>query len=311
MSKRATADAESPRRRALTAAAPPEAAWLRQTAGRRPNRPAPVARRRRRITARQPAGTFRECDACPLMLNIAGGTFMMGAPDDELGRKAWEGPQRKVAMAPFAIGVSEVTFDEWDACVADGGCGKYTPDDKGLGRGKLPVTQVSWKDATAYAAWLTKKTGRVYRLPTEAEWEYAGRGGTTTPFWWGALNDAAKAGSATATQAGRYAGGQPAGPARRDRQCAGVDAGLLCQHVRQGAARWPLRRSREMRAARGARRRVQRPRRGAAHRGARAQRPRLRVTGSRDSGLLRRLDAAAFFDQTPRALDQPPFGDAR
>jgi len=87
--------------------------------------------------------TFRECDACPLMLNIAGGTFMMGAPDDELGRKPPEGPQRKVAIAPFAIGVTEVTFDEWDACVADGGCGKYKPDDKGLGRGKLPVTNVS------------------------------------------------------------------------------------------------------------------------------------------------------------------------
>jgi formylglycine-generating enzyme required for sulfatase activity len=146
-----------------------------------------------------PADTFRECDACPLMLNVQGGTFLMGAPDDELGRKAWEGPQRKVAMAPFAMGVSEVTYDEWDACVADGGCGKYAPKDAGA-RGKLPVTQVSWKDATAYAAWLTKKTGRVYRLPTEAEWEYAGRGGTTTPFWWGAMNDAAKSGSGTAAQ---------------------------------------------------------------------------------------------------------------
>ena len=144
--------------------------------------------------------TFRECDACPLMLNIAGGTFMMGAPDDELGRKPPEGPQRKVAIAPFAIGVTEVTFDEWDACVADGGCGKYKPDDKGLGRGKLPVTNVSWKDATAYATWLTKKTNRAYRLPTEAEWEYAGRAGSNTPFWWGALNDAAKSGAGPETQ---------------------------------------------------------------------------------------------------------------
>ncbi len=146
----------------------------------------------------KPADSFRECDACPLMLNVQGGTFMMGAPDEELGRKAWEGPQRKVAMAPFAIGVSEVTFEEWDACVADGGC-KYKPDDKGLGRGKLPVTQVSWKDAATYAAWLTKKTGRVHRLPTEAEWEYAGRGGSKTPFWWGAMYDATKAAAGEAT----------------------------------------------------------------------------------------------------------------
>ncbi len=147
-----------------------------------------------------PANTLRDCETCPLMLSIPGGTFMMGAPDDELGRKAWEGPVRKVAMAPFAIGVTEVTYDEWDACVADGGCGKYSPDDKGAGRGKLPVTQVSWKDAAAYAAWLSKKTGRVYRLPTEAEWEYAGRGGTTTPFWWGALNDVTKSGAGSALQ---------------------------------------------------------------------------------------------------------------
>lgn len=136
--------------------------------------------------------TFRDCDACPLMLNVSGGTFMMGAPDDELGRNAWEGPQRKVAMAPFAIGINEVTFEEWDACVADGGCTKYTPKDAGQGRGKQPVVNVSWKDAAAYATWLSKKTKRAYRLPTEAEWEYAGRAETTTPFWWGALNDVTK-----------------------------------------------------------------------------------------------------------------------
>jgi formylglycine-generating enzyme required for sulfatase activity len=134
------------------------------------------------------------------MLNVQGGTFLMGAPDDELGRKSWEGPQRKVAMAPFAIGIAEVTYGEWDVCVADDACGKYTPKDAGT-RGTLPVTQVSWKDATAYTAWLTKKTGRVYRLPTEAEWEYAGRGGTTTPFWWGAMNDTTKSGTGSGTQA--------------------------------------------------------------------------------------------------------------
>ncbi len=147
------------------------------------------------------ASTFRDCDGCPLMLNVAGGTFLMGAPDDELGRKAWEGPQRKVAMAPYAIGITEVTYEEWDACIADGGCAKYTPKDNGQGRGKQPVVNVSWKDAATYAAWLTKKTGRVYRLPTEAEWEYAGRGGTTTPFWWGAMNDPAKAGTGATAQA--------------------------------------------------------------------------------------------------------------
>lgn len=193
-----TAGAESPPSApALTATASSDAVTQSAAAAVEavPAPAAPVAE----TALPKPADTFRECDACPLMLNVQGGVFMMGAPDEELGRKAWEGPQRKVAMAPFAISVSEVTFEEWDACVADGGC-KYAPDDKGLGRGKLPVTQVSWKDATTYAAWLTKKTGRVHRLPTEAEWEYAGRGGSTTPFWWGAMYDASKAAAGKATQ---------------------------------------------------------------------------------------------------------------
>jgi formylglycine-generating enzyme required for sulfatase activity len=197
-----TAAAEPSSPPALAATAPPEA--LASAApielAATPSPATPVADGSPISPAKNPAGTFRECDACPLMLNIAGGTFLMGAPADELGRKAYEGPQRKVAMAPFAIGVTEVTFEEWDACLADGGCGKYAPDDKRLGRGKLPVTYVSWKDATAYAAWLTKKTGRAYRLPTEAEWEYTGRGGTTTPFWWGALFDATNAGTGAAPQ---------------------------------------------------------------------------------------------------------------
>lgn len=141
--------------------------------------------------------TFRECDMCPDMLNIPGGTFLMGAPDEELARNAWEGPQRKVAMAPFAIAATEVTYDQWDACVADGGCGGYTPAAGARGRGLQPVAKVSWKDAQAYATWLSKKTGRLYRLPSEAEWEFAARAGTTTPFWWGPLYEAEKAAAGT------------------------------------------------------------------------------------------------------------------
>ena len=84
----------------------------------------------------------------------------------------------------FAIGRRDVTFAEWDRCVAAGGC-KFSPPDQGWGRGDRPVTNVSWDDAKEFIAWLSKTTGKPYRLPTEAEWEYAARGGSTTPYWWG------------------------------------------------------------------------------------------------------------------------------
>ena len=86
---------------------------------------------------------------------------------------------------PFAVGVYEVMFAEWDACVSGGGCGGYRPKDRGWGRGRRPVIYVSWKDAQAYVRWLSEKTGEDYRLLSEAEWEYVARAGTTTAYWWG------------------------------------------------------------------------------------------------------------------------------
>ena len=85
---------------------------------------------------------------------------------------------------PFAIGRYEVTFDEYDACVAAGGC-PTEPYDHRWGRGRRPVINVSYADIEAYLAWLSDVSGHAYRLPTEAEWEYANRGGTTTAYWWG------------------------------------------------------------------------------------------------------------------------------
>ena len=121
---------------------------------------------------------FRDCPACPEMVVVPAGEFMMGSPESEKGRGKDEGPQRKVTFAqPFAVGKFEVTFAQWDACVAEGGC-THKPGDETWGRGKRPVINVSWDDARQFVAWLAKKTGKPYRLLTEAEWEYAARGVT-------------------------------------------------------------------------------------------------------------------------------------
>jgi formylglycine-generating enzyme required for sulfatase activity len=130
--------------------------------------------------------TFKECDVCPEMVVVAAGSFTMGSPANEAGRFLNEGPQRRVTIArPFAVGKFEVTFAEWDACVAAGGC-KHRPEDEGWGRGNRPVIHVSWDDITEeYLPWLSRKTGKTYRLLTEAEWEYAARAGSTTRYHFG------------------------------------------------------------------------------------------------------------------------------
>jgi formylglycine-generating enzyme required for sulfatase activity len=123
---------------------------------------------------------FRDCPNCPEMTAITAGSFEMGSNDVPYAK-----PIHRVTIStPFAIGRREVTFDEWDACVAAGAC-SYRPSDRGWGRGDRPVIDVSWNDANTFIGWLSQKTGQKYRLPTEAEWEYAAHAGTTTAYYWG------------------------------------------------------------------------------------------------------------------------------
>jgi hypothetical protein len=130
--------------------------------------------------------TFKDCNECPVMVVVPAGAFIMGSPESEQDRGGNEGPQHLVTFAKlFAVGAFAVTFDEWDVCVANDGCNGYKPKDHGWGRGSHPVINVSWNQAKAYVAWLSRKTGKPYRLLSEAEREYVTRAGTTTPFWWG------------------------------------------------------------------------------------------------------------------------------
>jgi formylglycine-generating enzyme required for sulfatase activity len=134
--------------------------------------------------------TFRDCTLCPAMVKIPPGKFTMGSPESEDGHQASESPPRLVTFTkPFAIGQYEITIGDWDACVKDGDC-KHRIKDEGWGRDKRPAINVSWEDITKqYLPWLEKKTGRAYRLPTEAEWEYAARaladGDAATSFSFG------------------------------------------------------------------------------------------------------------------------------
>lgn len=134
---------------------------------------------------RSAGSVFRDCDVCPDMVVIPAGEFDQGSPSSEPGRHEAEGPQRRVSVKSFALGATEVSFAQWDACVSSGGCGHH-PDDNEWSRGPRPVINVNWHDAQEFVAWLNGRVeGTPYRLPSESEWEYAARAGTPTPYPWG------------------------------------------------------------------------------------------------------------------------------
>jgi formylglycine-generating enzyme required for sulfatase activity len=154
--------------------------------------------------------TFQDCPDCPRMARISSGTFTMGSPEGERERRRFEGPRSNVTVASFAIGTTEVTRGEYAAFVADtkrasAGCFTYgfiSFDDATLVDANAswrnpafeqtdehPVVCVSWEDARDYVAWLARKSGQPYRLPSEAEWEYAARAHTTSRFFWGEDED--------------------------------------------------------------------------------------------------------------------------
>jgi formylglycine-generating enzyme required for sulfatase activity len=135
--------------------------------------------------ASKPGSDFTECaNGCPTMIVVPAGRFTMGSPATEADRSASEGPQHEVAITrPFAVGRAEVTFAQWDACVAAGACRRV--GDSTWGRGDRPVINVGWSDAVQYVEWLARMSGKPYRLLSEAEWEYAARAGTATRFSFG------------------------------------------------------------------------------------------------------------------------------
>ena len=142
------------------------------------DQPGPVPRASAPSSGR--TDVFRDCPGCPEMVVLPAGSFDMGGAGTPFDR-----PLHRVTIGQqFALSRHEITFDNWEFCVEAGGC-RFKPDDHGWGRGQHPVISISWFDAQEYVMWLSVKTGQSYRLPSEAEWEYAARAGTQTRFYWG------------------------------------------------------------------------------------------------------------------------------
>ena len=141
--------------------------------------------------ALKPGNSFKECaQDCPEMIVVPAGSFTMGGPTKVEQPRYYgantEQPQHTVTLQkPSAVSKYQLTFADWDACVAAAGCNDYRPSDTGWGRGQQPVINVSWEDAQQYVAWLSEVTGKNYRLLSESEYEYATRAGAAGVYPWG------------------------------------------------------------------------------------------------------------------------------
>ena len=167
-----------------------------------------VAQSTKTLSSYKPGQTFIDCTECPLMVVIPRGSFMIGSPENEPGRYPEEGPQRKVNIKQFAVGKFDITKKQWALFVKEtkrltiGGCSwAALPGDTGkpwnpnpsaswnhIGfkqDSSHPVVCITWYDANDYIGWLNKKTGKTYRMLSEAEWEYSARAGTTSAYYWG------------------------------------------------------------------------------------------------------------------------------
>ena len=203
-------------------------------AGLEPSSPAErMAQRSLQTSPEREAGRrFRDCPTCPELVVAPVGSFMMGSPAGEAGRLDDEGPVHRVEIAEsFAVGVHEVTRGEYahfvQATGHEAGSSCRVPDDESGGwierpgaswrapgfeqTDRHPVVCVSWEDAQAYVRWLSAETGHAYRLPSEAEWEYAARADTSTPRYWGAAGPCEHANGAEASCADGHVWTSPVG----------------------------------------------------------------------------------------------------